>query len=127
MTFSKIEIRDLISDRILYLKDLMPSLQNRISITPKRVKVELENRFSISDDVQKFDDRTLYNDEFRNELNEMLEFLQSYFRTTIRVTKNIIRDENDQGFWEFGISFCGDYYFSFEIKNNGFYSVAKLR
>lgn len=43
------EIRDIISERILYLKDIMPRLKFNISISKTRIRVELINQFSLTE------------------------------------------------------------------------------
>lgn len=131
------EIRDIISERILYLKDLMPRLKFKISISKTRIRVELNNQFSLSESeiiqlnhysryrpnqMLKFDDRTTYNDEFKFEFNYMVKLLSDYFHTSSRVTKIVFRDKLDRSYNNSNIYFPA-YYSSFVIRNNGFYSL----
>lgn len=133
------EIRDIISERILYLKDIMPRLKFNISISKTRIRVELINQFSLTESeiiqlnqqqgyryitinqMLNFDDRSTYNDEFKFEFNYMVKLLSDYFNTSSRVTKIDFR-EKLYCYSNYSIYFPG-YYSSFVIRNNGFYSL----
>lgn len=133
------EIRDIISERIHYLKDLMPRLKFNISISKTRIRVELINQFSLTESeiiqvnqyqpyrhitinqMIKFDDRSTYNDEFKFEFNYMMKLLSDYFNTSSRVTKIDFR-EKLYCYSNYNIYFP-EYYSSFVIRNNGFYSL----